>query len=38
MRAGARELPRGPGAGDMFLAEVIHRANRKAAIREIVFA
>lgn len=38
MRAGARELPRGPGGGDMPLIEVIHRTNRKAAIREIVFA
>lgn len=38
MRAGAWELPRGPEGGDMFLAGVIHRENRKAVIREIVFA
>ncbi len=38
MRAGARERPRRSGIGDMFLVEVIHRANRKSVIREIVFA
>lgn len=38
MRSGARERPRGPEAGDMSLVGLIHRAKRKVAIREIVFA